>query len=148
MKAMKTLFTGAALMVAAALATPAAAQDIPTKNGSVWVASRINVLPGQMPAYLDYLATDWKKIQEWGKANGHILSYRVLRTNHARNGEPDLILLIEYKDYYNVAEREAIDKKFEAAMAMNPRQGAAGNLAREKMREQLGSTEYQELVLK
>jgi hypothetical protein len=148
MKMMKTLYAGAALMVATALATPAAAQEIPTKDGSVWVASRIDVLPGQMPAYLDYLATAWKKQQEWGKTQGHVLSYRVLRTNHARNGEPDLILLIEYKDYGSIAEREAIGKKFAAEMGMTARQGAAGNLEREKLRTQMGSTEYQELILK
>jgi hypothetical protein len=148
MKMMKTLYAGAALMVAAALAAPAAAQELPTANGSVWVASRIDVLPGQGPAYLDYLATTWKKQQEWGKAQGHILSYRVLRTNHARNGEPDLILLIEYKDYNSIAEREAIDKKFAAETGIGPRQGAAGNLEREKIRALMGSTEYQELILK
>ena len=148
MKATKTLFVGAAMMVAAAMVTPAMAQEVPTTNGSVWVASRIDTLPGQMPAYLDYLATTWKKQQEWGKAQGHILSYRVLRTNHARNGEPDLILLIEYKDYGSIAEREAIEKKFAAETGMGPRQGAAGNLEREKIRTLMGSTEYQELVLK
>lgn len=147
MKMMKSLIVGAA-MIAATLTMPAAAQELPVQNGSVWVASRIDVLPGQMPAYLDYLATQWKKQQEWGKAEGHVLSYRVLRTNHARNGEPDLILLIEFKDYATVAQQEAISKKFQATTGMGPRQGAAGNLEREKMRSQMGSTEYQELILK
>lgn len=148
MKMMKTLYAGAALMVAAALVTPVSAQELPVTEGSVWVASRIDVLPGQGPAYLDYLAKEWKKQQEWGKAEGHILSYRVLSTNHARNGEPDLILLIEYKDYASIAQRKAIGDKYRAATGMTSRQGAAGNLEREKMRALMGSTEYQELVLK
>lgn len=145
----KSLIAGICLMAATVtLATPAAAQDVPVKNGSVWVASRIDVLPGQMPAYLDYLATTWKKQQEWGKTEGWVLSYRVMRTNFARAGEPDLILLIEYKDYATVAQQEAIDKKFEAATGMGPRQGAAGNLEREKIRSLMGSIQYQELILK
>ena len=147
MKMMKSLYIGAA-MIAATLAMPAAAQEMPVKNGSVWVSSRIDVLPGQMPAYLDYLATEWKKQQEWAKSEGHLLSYRVLRVNHARAGEPDLILLLEYKDYATVAQQEAISKKYEAATGMGPRKGAAGNLEREKMRSLMGSTELQELVLK
>ena len=147
MKKMKSLFVSAAIM-AATLVTPTMAQEVPTKNGSVWVASRIDTLPGQMPAYLDYLANEWKKQQEWLKAEGRILSYRVLRTNHARNGEPDLILLTEYKDYSTVAEQEALSKKYEAATGMGPRKGAAGNLEREKIRSLMGSTEYQELILK
>lgn len=147
MKMMKSLIIGATMM-AATLATPAMAQEIPSENGSVWVASRIDVLPGKMPAYMDYLASAWKKQQEWGKINGFVLSYRVLRTNHARNGEPDLILLIEYKDYASIAQREAVDKKFAAETGMDARQGAAGNLEREKIRSLMGSTEYQELILK
>ena len=145
---MKKMMIGTALMIAAALTTPAMAQELPVKNGSVWVASRIDTLPGQMPAYLDYLATEWKKQNEFLKAEGVLLSYRVLRTNHARNEEPDLILLLEYKDYASNAQQEAITKKLEAAMRRDARQGAAGNLEREKIRSLMGSTEYQELILK
>jgi hypothetical protein len=148
MKMMTSLKLAAALLGTVALAGSAMAQEVPVKDGSVWVASRIDVLPGQMPAYLDYLATEWKKQQEWGKTEGHILSYRVLRTNHRRNDEADLILLTEYKDYFTVAQQEAIGKKYQAATGMGPRQGAAGNLAREKIRSLMGSTEFQELILK
>ena len=148
MKILKSVLLGAAMMVTAAMATPAMAQELPVKNGSVWVASRIDTLPGQMPAYLDYLATEWKKQNEFLKAEGVLLSYRVLRTNHARNGEPDLILLLEYKDHASNAQQEAITKKLEAAMRRDARQGAAGNLEREKIRSLMGSTEYQELILK
>jgi squalene cyclase len=148
MKMMRNMLIGATLMVVTALTAPAMAQELPIKSGSVWVASRIDTLPGQMPAYLDYLATDWKKQNEFLKAEGVLLSYRVLRTNHARNGEPDLILLLEYKDYASIAQQEAIDKKLQAAMRRDARQGAAGNLEREKIRSLMGSTEYQELILK
>lgn len=145
---MKTLYAGAALLVAATMAVPAAAQEWPTKPGSVWVASRIDVLPGQWPAYLDYLATEWKKEMEWRKADGHVLSYRIFDTKHERMGEPDLILLVEYKDNFSVAEWEEIGKRANAAMGTNGRQRAPGNLEREKMRSSMGSTEYQELILK
>jgi squalene cyclase len=148
MKMFKSLAIAAAMLGANALATPAMAQELPVKNGSVWVASRIDTLPGQMPAYLDYLATEWKKQNEFLKSEGVLLSYRVLRTNHARNGEPDLILLLEYKDHVPNAQQEAITKRLEAAMRRDARQGAAGNLEREKIRSLMGSSEYQELILK
>lgn len=148
MKTMTSLKFAAALLGTVALAGPAMAQELPVKNGSVWVASRIDTLPGQMPAYLDYLATDWKKQNEFLKAEGVLLSYRVLRTNHARNGEPDLILILEYKDNFSIAQQDAMTKKLEAAMRRDARQGAAGNLEREKIRSLMGSTEYQELILK
>lgn len=148
MKMIKSLAIAAAMFGATAFAAPAMAQEWPTKDGTVWVASRVDVLPGQMPAYLDYLATSWKKEMEFGKAEGYIVSYRVLRTNHARNGEPDIVLVIEYKDYYSLAQRGAMGPKFNAAMGTNARQRAPGNAEREKIRTSMGSTEYQELILK
>ena len=147
MKMMKSLFVGAA-MIAATLASSAMAQESSYKPGSVWEASRIDVLPGQFENYMDYLATTWKKNQEMAKAEGIVLDYRVLATNNARAGEPDLILIVEYKDYQTTAQQEAFQKKVNAAMAMDNRKQASANGERGKMRELLGSIEYQELILK
>ena len=147
MKMMKTLLAGAAMM-AATIATPAMAQESSYKPGTVWEASRIDVLPGQFENYMDYLATTWKKIQEMGKAEGVVVEYHVLQTNNARAGEPDLILIIEYKDYQTTAQQEAMQKKVNAALAQDNRSAAAAGGTRTKMRDLMGSTEYQELILK
>ncbi len=147
MKMMKSLFTGAALTVAM-LATSVMAQEVSYKPGSVWEANRIDVLPGQFENYMDYLSTTWKKNQELAKAEGIVLDYQVLAVNNARQGEPDLILLVEYKDYQTTAQQEAFRKKVNAMMAMDDRTQDVSSGERGKMREQMGSTEYQELVLK
>ncbi len=147
MKMMRTLFVGAAMIVAT-LATPVMAQESNYKPGTVWEASRIDVLPGQFENYMDYLATTWKKNQEMAKAEGIVLDYHVLSVNNARQGEPDLILIVEYKDYHTTAQQEAFQKKVNAAMAMDNRKQASANGERGKMRELMGSTEYQELILK
>ena len=148
MKTFKTMMTGAALAIAATLATPATAQESSYRPGTGWEASRIDVLPGQFENYMDYLATTWKKIQEMGKAEGVVVEYHVLQTNNPRAGEPDLILIIEYKDYQTTAQQEAMQKKVNAALAQDNRKAAAASGERTKMRELMGSTEYQELVLK
>jgi hypothetical protein len=142
MNMMKTLMAGTAMMIAASLATPAMAQDSSYKPGSVWNASRIDVLPGQFENYMDYLATTWKKNQELAKAEGIVLEYHVLATNNARAGEPDLILIVETRDYQTIAQQEAFSKKLDAMMALTPRTQDVA------MRELMGSVEYQELVLK
>jgi len=147
MKMMKSLFINAAL-TAAMLATPVMAQESSYKPGSVWEASRIDVLPGQFENYMDFLSTTWKKNQELAKAEGIVLDYHVLAVNNPRQGEPDLVLIIEYKDYQTTAQQEAFSKKVNAAMAMDNRKQAAANGERGKMRELMGSTEYQELILK
>lgn len=142
---MKTLLAGAALMMAV---TPVMAQEPSYKPGTVWNAGRIDVLPGQFDNYMDWLATSWKKIQELGKAEGIVVDYHVLSTNNPRAGEPDLILLVEYKDYQTTAQQEAFNKKINAMLAQNDRTAGAASAERGKMREQMGSIEYQELILK
>lgn len=148
MKMLKTLYAGAAMMVAAALVTPAMAQESSYKPGTVWEVGRINVLPGQFENYMDWLAGQWKKVNELGKAEGIVAGYHVLATNNPRAGEPDLILIIEYKDYRTTAQQEAFNKKVNAMLAQTDRTAATASGERVIMREQLGSTQYQELILK
>lgn len=148
MKMFKSLAIAAAMVGATALAMPAMAQESSYRPGTVWTASRIKVLPGQFENYLDYLATTWKKVQEMGKAEGVVVSYHVLATNNARAGEPDLILVIEYKDYQTTAQQVAMEKKVDALLALDRRSAATAGGARGAMRELMGSTEYQELILK
>lgn len=124
------------------------AQESSYKPGSVYEISYIKVLPGQFENYMDYLSGNWKKRQEFAKKEGVVLSYKVLSVNNARNGEPDLVLMIEYKDYGSIAEREAFGKKLDAYMAQTARAAEEASASRQKMRELMGSMELQELVLK
>lgn len=148
MKMVKYMMASATMLVAAGLATPAMAQESSYKPGTVWEAGRIDVLPGQFENYMDWLSGQWKQIQELGKAEGIVVDYHVLATNNARAGEPDLILLIEYKDYQTTAQQEAFNKKVNAMLKSDDRQQTTASGERSKMREQLGSTQYQELILK
>jgi hypothetical protein len=145
MKLFSSVIVAAALLSASA---PAYAQESSYKPGSVWESSYIKVLPGQFENYLDYLATSWKKVQELGKKEGAVVDYHVLSTNNARQGEPDLILIVEYRDYRTTAQQEALRAKVNAMLAQNDRTATAASAARGPMRELLGSREYQELKLK
>lgn len=147
MEMIKSLIIGATMMTAT-LATPAMAQESSYKPGSVWEATRIDVLPGQFENYMDFLSATWKKNQELAKAEGILLEYHVLAVNNPRQGEPDLVLIVEYKDYQTTAQQEAFRKKLNAMMATDDRKQAMANGERSTMRESLGSIEYQELVLK
>lgn len=144
----KTLFAGAAMLAAVGLASPAAAQESSYELGPVWEASRINVLPGQSENYMDWLAANWKKIQELGKAEGIVVDYHVLAVNNPRAGEGDLVLIVVYKDYLTTAQQESFRKKVNAMLAQNERTAATASGERSKMREQISSTEFQELILK
>ena len=147
MKIMKKLMVGAAMMMAVT-AVPAMAQESSYKLGSVWTAGRIHVLPGQFENYMDWLAKDWKRMREFGRKEGVELSYHVLQVNNPRKDEPNLILLIEGKDYLTTAQQEVFNNKLNAYLASDDRKQGAASAVRGAMREQWGSVEYQELLLK
>ena len=133
---------------ALALASPAIAQDRSYNYGTVWEFAEIDVVDGQLENYMDYLAGNWKKVQELGKREGIIVSYHVFSVNMPRANEPDLILAIEYKDYSTTAQREAFEAKVRAALGQDDRQQGAAFAGRGTMRKNLGSMELQELKLK
>lgn len=148
MNIVKSVLAAGAMIIAAGLATPASAQESSYKPGTVWEVGRIDVLPGQFENYMDWLAINWKKIQEMGKAEGVVVNYHVLATNNVRSGEPDLVLVVEYRDYQTTAQREAMRAKVNALLGQDNRKASTASGERGKMREQLGSTQYQELILK
>ncbi len=80
----------------------------PYRNGSVWNVQFIKMKPGMETAYLNYVATDWKKSQEASKKEGLILSYKVLTTEAHGSTDFNIMLMTEYKD---LATREANENK-------------------------------------
>jgi hypothetical protein len=127
---------------------PVFAQASSYTPGTVWNFSNIQIEPGQFESYMDFLATTWKKSNEFGKKEGNLVSYHVFQVNNPRNGEPDLILAIESKDYLSNAEQLALQKKYEAFMAMDQRKMDTASGERKVMRKLVGSMELQELKLK
>ena len=130
------------------IGTCAFAQASSYTPGTVWTFSSIQIEPGQFENYMDYLATTWKKSNEFGKKEGNVVSYHVFQVNNPRHGEPDLILAIESKDYLTNAEQLAIQKKYEAFMAMDQRKMDTAAGERKVMRKLVGNMELQELKLK
>lgn len=137
-----------ALVTTALIAFPALAQESSYKPGTVWNFSYIKLEPGQGERYMDFLATQWKKQNEFGKKEGYLVSYHVFSVNNPRAGEPDLILAIEYKDYFPVAEQLAQQKKFEAFLSSDTRKMEKESSERGSARKLMGGMEVQELVLK
>jgi hypothetical protein len=79
----------------------------PWRNGSVWQVAFIRIKPGMDAAYLTYLTGDWKKEQEALKAEGMILSYKVLTTEGHTAGDWNMMLMTEYKDLATMEANEA-----------------------------------------
>lgn len=130
------------------LGSSAFAQGSSYTPTTVWNFSSIKVEPGQFENYMDFLAKTWKKSNEFGKKEGYVISYHVFAVNNPREGEPDLILAIESKDYLTTAQQLDVQKKYETFMAMDQHKMDAASGDRKAIRKLAGSMELQELMLK
>jgi hypothetical protein len=139
-----------ALMLAAMLAASGSSfgQESSYTPGTVWQFAYIKTEPGQFENYMDWLAGTFKKINEFSKKDGSEVSYHVLQVNDAREGEPDLILVTEYKDYMTNAQRLALQKRIESMLALDAHKGDTESGGRKSMRKLAGGMELQELILK
>jgi hypothetical protein len=119
----------------------------PFHNGSVWTVSFIRMKPGMETAYLNYVSSDWKREQEALKAEGIVLSYKVLSTEGHNPGDFNLMLMTEYKD---LATLEASEKKADALAqrVIGPdEKQIQGYKERAEIREVLGQRLAREIIL-
>jgi hypothetical protein len=119
----------------------------PYHNGSVWTLAFIRIKPGMDSAYLNYVANDWKRIQEAAKKEGLILSYKVLITEGHTAGDWNVILMTEVKD---LATLEANEKKADALgqrLVGDDQKQMQGYRERAEIREVMGTRLARELVL-
>lgn len=137
-----------ALATAALTTTPAVAQRANNEPGNYISVNMIKVLPGQFQNYMDYLAVQWRKTNEYEKSKGYLVSYRILESIDPRAGEPDLFLVLEFKDWPSNAESKRRQDEIVALMKMDEHQMAAASAGRAPMRTQVGSMTLQEVVLK
>lgn len=138
----------AAAAAALAVAAPAAAQDVSYTPGTYWEVAMIDVEDGKEQDYVDYLADQYRKSQEFAKSKGYIKDYHVLSNVNNRPGEPDLYLIVEFEKFYDTAEQLRQQREFEAFMKRTERQLSAESGARGTMRRLMGSMLLRELDLK
>lgn len=148
---MKTYFTMLATAVALlAVATPAVAQQAPRvyDQGPVVVVSYVKVEPGQLQNYMANLNSVWRRQQEEGKKRGEVLFYGVYQVVSPRPGEPDLQLVIGYKNAAVMdTSLDELDRRTAAMMgSLDAAQKAT--IDRGKLRTIVGGTMLRELVFK
>jgi hypothetical protein len=144
----RRLVIGSLVAVLLVLGISAFAQvNRPYHNGSVWTLSFIRMKPGMEPAYLNYLAGQWKANQEAEKKEGLILSYKVLSVEGHTSSEWNLMLMTEYKD---LASLEAGEEKSDALaqkMIGTDEKQMQGYKERSENREVIGNRLAREVVL-
>jgi len=141
--AARAAFIGLAITSVAALADDHAYTEGPVVN-----VAAIRTEYGKFDDYMNYLDTTWKAEQEAAKKAGYITSYRVVTVEARGENDPDIYLVINYKNWAAfdgaTAKGDAVAKQVQGTLAAS-NQGAVD---RGKIRRVLGSWTGQELDLK
>ena len=146
---MKAFIRVAAVAAALALGTVGTAQaQMATRvydNGPVWTIGYVETKPGMFDDYMAYLSTKWRETNEADKKAGYVLDYKILAVDSPRDNEPDVMLMIQYKNMAAfdrpLAESEATAAKaFGSVVKSN--QAFAG---RDAMRTNRGSITVREV---
>jgi len=98
---MKYIITIAGLMLAAiTFGSTVSADD--TRNwepGYVVDVTNVHIKDGKFNAYINDLNNVWRKFMEKQIEMGDIISYGIYSNTSNRDGEPDLILTVTYKNW-------------------------------------------------
>jgi hypothetical protein len=111
--------------------------------------SSIRTADGKFDDYMKFVDTNWKQQQEAAKKAGDVLSYQVLNVIPRGPDDPDLFLVVTYKNWAAgldgaLAKNDAIAKAVDGSVAAT-NQGVAD---RAQIRRLLGTTWMQVLNLK
>jgi hypothetical protein len=117
-------------------------------NGPVWTVGYVETKPGMFDEYMAYLNGPYRTLQEAARKRGDILDYHVLAVDSPREHEPDVILLIEFKNMA-VFDRslDELDKDTATVFGSVPK-GAQAAVQREQIRVLRGGVTARELLLK
>ena len=139
--------TLATLCAATMLFTTAApAQELPLKTGDYWDVGAIMIDDGHFGDYADFLASQFRKQNEFAKSKGWIKGYHILSNVNARADEPDLYLVTIFDHVPTPAEDIAREKEINAFLQQSTRQSMAGSGQRATYRHLAGDMLLQEML--
>lgn len=144
----KLVLAALAATVCLAMTNVALADDHPYTEGNVINVASIRTAEGKFDEYMEWLGTTWKKMQEESKKKGYIVNYQVLAVEPRGPDDPDIFLVITYRNWAALdgalAKGDEISKAIEGSVtAANKAQSE-----RDKIRRVIGSSTMQQLVLK
>jgi hypothetical protein len=117
-------------------------------DGPVVNVSSIRTLDGHFDDYMQWLATTWKKQEEAAKKAGIITRYQVLLAQPQGPNDPDVFLIVEYKNW---AAFDGLGGKLDAVSAQvegSLEKANQSQAERGKIRVVLGSQTVQVADLK
>jgi hypothetical protein len=141
----RSICAATAIALSLVMGSATAQEKFPFVEKSVWTIAYVLTKPGQFNAYFIDLSKVWLEYIKKQKEDGQVLSYKLLRVEFARDNEPDMIIMVEYK---NMA---ALDQGTEhVEQLVREVQGSIENstksaIAREALRQLKGTVLLREL---
>ena len=145
---MKKFLIAGMFVASMALAVPAAAQQTAYTPGGYWVVQGIHIEDGQFENYLDYIASTYRRSQEFARQNGWITGYHILSNVNRRHDEPDLYLITEMPRLATPQEETQREEQVNAYMRQTTRQATEQSGRRVTMRRLGSNVLLQELNLR
>ncbi|MEZ5742174.1 MAG: hypothetical protein R3D89_00195 [Sphingomonadaceae bacterium] len=140
MKKLNVFAALAATSLAFAVPQAASAQDAWPMESGDWVeVAGIHVDDGHGLDYANHIAGQWRKGQDFAKAQGWISNYQVMTNPFPRKGEPDVYLITWFPSFADKAEEKKRDEAYRKHMAMTDEQMQAASGKRAEYRK-VGST--------
>ncbi|MGZ6006170.1 MAG: hypothetical protein ACXWKS_01795 [Rhizomicrobium sp.] len=148
MKVRFSILLASALWLTVPAIAMAADAPRPYDNGPVWDVAAIQTKPGHFDDYMRFVASTWRAQQEMLKKRGMVLDYKVLTLADPRDNEPDLFLMVEWKNMAAfdtpLDEQDAMARKLFGSLA----DASKADLDRESIRTLRGDMLTRELILK
>lgn len=142
------LYGSLVVLFALFLSGVATAADRPYTEGPISVVSAIRTETGMFDDYMAWIAGPWKQDMEAQKKAGIVVEYKVYVTTPRNPNEPDLYLVVTYKNWASFdglnAKLDPITEKLSGSI----QKANAEAVGRGKMRKVLGDEILQQLILK
>src|SRR5215470_14137188 len=147
MKITKTIILSICLAVSS-LSLNARAQDVRQySDGPVTELAYVRVEYGHFEEYMDWLNSTWKPTLEATKKAGLIIDYKVFRATPKSPDQPNVILMITYKNMAALDRRDEAEAVAREVIGSTEVQNKA-RVARNEYRKLLGDELIREVVLK
>ena len=117
-------------------------------GGSVWTVSFIETKPGHFDDYIANLNQIWRRYLDAQKEDGDVLSYKMIPITFPRDGEPNLMLMVEFKDWSAFNRGNDYFDKLAEKLQGGVDEATQSNIDREELRKLRGSFVGQEISFK
>lgn len=94
----KAVMAGFALLASIIVTSLRAQEKLPYIEKSVWTITYVETKPGKFDDYIVELSKAWLAHLNRLQKDGYVLSHKIMRIEHPRDNEPNMILMVEYKN--------------------------------------------------